>query len=307
MGERVRGFDWSTHPLGPPELWPAALRHGLRLMLNSRQPMWLGWGPDLHVFHNDAFAPFLGIKEAWALGTPAAKLWQEVWETLGPRAEAVMRTGASTWDPSLRLFLDRNGYVEETFQTFSCSPISDDDGSIAGMLCVVTDETDRVLAERRMALLQAVSSNELSRRTEALLFRALHAELEKRSEDLPFAIVYLFDGSGLSARRVCIHGITDDALLAPEIIITDAVSQVWPAAAILERASSIVIDDLETRFHEVPSGPWERPPRQAMVVPIVASGPAAPAGFLVAGINPFRALDAPYTEFLKTLARQIAA
>jgi hypothetical protein len=96
MGERIRAFDWSRHPLGPPENWPQSLKIGIRIMLTSRYAMWLGWGPELYFFYNDAYAPSLGIKEGWALGTPAAKLWAEIWASLGPRAESVVRTGTAT-------------------------------------------------------------------------------------------------------------------------------------------------------------------------------------------------------------------
>ena len=77
MGERIRSFDWSRHPLGPAEGWPQSLKTAIRIMLTSRFAMWLGWGPEFHVFYNDAYAPSLGIKEAWALGTPAARLWAD--------------------------------------------------------------------------------------------------------------------------------------------------------------------------------------------------------------------------------------
>jgi PAS domain-containing protein len=158
MGERIRAFDWSRHPLGLPEFWPQGLKLALRMMLTSRHPMWLGWGQELYFFHNDAYTPSLGIKEAWALGTPAARLWAEVWDSVGPRAESVMLNGAPTLDKSLLLFLERNGYIEETYHTFSCSPITDDEGTIGGLLCVVDEDTNRVIGARRLTLLHNLAS-----------------------------------------------------------------------------------------------------------------------------------------------------
>jgi signal transduction histidine kinase/CheY-like chemotaxis protein len=307
MGERIRAFDWSRHPLGSPEHWPQSLKIVIRIMLTSRYAMWLGWGPDLFFFYNDAYAPSLGIKESWALGTPAAKLWAEVWESIGPRAESVVRTGNATWDESLRLFLERSGYAEETYHTFSYSPVPDDDGTIGGMLCVVTEDTERVIGERRLALLRELASDLSGLSTEDTLFRALHDRLAARAHDLPFALVYLFDSTRTSARLACAHGVKDDPQLAPPLIATRAATQVWPIQGILDQPPSVVVDDLLDRFPNVPGGPWDRASRQAVIVPISQQGTEKPAGFLVAGINPYRPLDAAYTGFLNLLAGQIAA
>ncbi|MGH7944147.1 MAG: ATP-binding protein [Opitutaceae bacterium] len=306
MGERIRAFDWSRHPLGPPEYWPQSLKTVVRIMLTSRYAMWLGWGPEFYFFHNDAYTPTLGIKQAWALGTPAAKLWAEIWNSVGPRAESVARTGNATWDESLRLFLERSGYTEETYHTFSCSPVSDDEGAIGGMLCVATEDTERVIGERRMALLHELASDLAGMSIEAGLFRALQARLAARDYDLPFALVYLFE-SGASARLACSHGVKDNPRFAPELISTKSASPIWPAGALLEARSSMVIDDLDLRFQTVPSGPWDKPPRQAVAVPIAQQGADSPAGFLVAGLNPYRPLDAAYIRFLELLAGQVAA
>src|SRR6185503_15176556 len=101
----------------------------------------------------------LGKKYPWALGRPAREVWVEIWPDIGPRIGSVMTTGEATWDESLLLFLERSGYVEETYHTFSYSPLTDDDGTVAGMLCVVTEETERVIGERRMATLRDLGAD----------------------------------------------------------------------------------------------------------------------------------------------------
>ena len=85
-------------------------------------------------------------------------MWAEIWPDIGPRIDTVMRTGEATWDEALLLFLERSGYTEETYHTFSYSPLYDDDGAIAGMLCVVSEDTERVIGERRMATLRDLGS-----------------------------------------------------------------------------------------------------------------------------------------------------
>jgi PAS domain S-box-containing protein len=307
MGERIRAIDWSTHPLGVPELWPQSLKTVIRIMLTSRYAMWLGWGSELHFFYNDAYAPTLGIKESWALGTPAAKVWAEIWSSIGPRAESVVRTGTATWDECLRLFLERSGYAEETYHTFSYSPVPDDDGTIGGMLCVVTEDTERVIGERRLALLRELASDLSGSSTEDGLFRSLSSRLTTRGHDLPFALVYLFDSNAGHAHLACRHGVDDAPEFAPETIATRSAQQIWPATGILERPPSILLGDLASRFPRLPRGPWDKAPRQAVVVPIAQHGTDKPAGFLVAGINPYRPLDSAYHGFLNLLCGQIAA
>lgn len=307
MGERIRAFDWTGHPLGPPERWPQSLRTAIRIMLTSRYAMWLGWGPELFFFYNDAYAPTLGIKESRALGTPAAKLWAEIWHLVGPRANSVVREGTATWDESLRLLLERSGYAEETYHTFSYSPVPDDEGRVGGLLCVVTEDTERVLGARRIALLHELASQLATTSTEENLFRALRECLAPRSEDLPFALVYLFDSHLARATLAVTHGVDADPALAPETILTSEPAPPWPVRAFLEPGAAIVVEDLAARFARLPTGPWDQPTRRALVVPIAQQGTGKPAGFLVAGLNPYRPLDPAYRSFLDLLAGQIAA
>jgi len=154
MPDAVRAFDWSKTPLGAIEDWPQSLRTVVNILLTSRYAMWLFWGGDLTFICNDAYRPTLGIKDSWALGARADQVWAEIWPDIGPRIESVLTTGQATYDEGLLLFLERSGFPEETYHTFSYSPIADDDGRINGMLCVVTEETDRLLGERRVQTLR---------------------------------------------------------------------------------------------------------------------------------------------------------
>ena len=123
MGARMRAKDWAATPLGPPETWPQSLKTVVRILLASRYAMWMGWGPELSFFYNDAYRPTLGVKHAWALGASAREVWEEIWPDIGPRIERVLSTGEATWDEGLLLFLERSGYPEETYHTFSYSPL----------------------------------------------------------------------------------------------------------------------------------------------------------------------------------------
>src|SRR5690348_1509413 len=141
MAALIQSRDWAATSLGPVGSWPQSLRTALRILVTSRYAMWLGWGPGLTFFYNDAYARMtLGAKHPWALGRRASEVWQEIWPDIGPRAEAVMSTGQATWDEGLLLFLERSGFPEETYHTFSYSPLPDDRGGVGGMLCVVAED-----------------------------------------------------------------------------------------------------------------------------------------------------------------------
>src|SRR3954468_13094947 len=174
VGALMRSRDWTSTTLGPPDTWPQSLRTVVRIMLTSRYAMWIGWGPELACLYNDAYAHMsLGAKHPWARGQPAHVVWAEIWDQIAPRIERVLGTGEATWDQALMLFLERSGYREETYHTFSYSPLPADDGRIAGNFCVVTDETDRIIGERRLASLQTLAAGLATANTEQDVVAAL--------------------------------------------------------------------------------------------------------------------------------------
>jgi hypothetical protein len=177
MGERIRAFDWPTTPLGPIDLWPPSLRTVANILVSSRYQMWMPWGRELTMFYNDAYRPTLGIKHPWALGAAASQVWAEIWPDIGPRIETVLASGAATYDEGLLLFLERSGFPEETYHTFSYNPLADDGGRINGMLCVVTEETDRLIGERGVETLRAVPSALARTNTEDEVLQTLRDEL----------------------------------------------------------------------------------------------------------------------------------
>jgi PAS domain S-box-containing protein len=147
MAARVRAFDWGRTPLGPMERWPQALRVAVGICLNSRFPMFVWWGPQLVNIYNDAYVPILGKRHPAALGAPAEKTWSDIWPVVGAQADAVMQRGEATWNERVLLVMDRHGYTEDTWFTWSYSPIPDDSGGIGGVFCACNEETRHVLAE----------------------------------------------------------------------------------------------------------------------------------------------------------------
>ena len=216
----MRTFDWTKTDLGPAGGWAQSLKTAVRIMLDSRYAMWLGWGPNLTFLYNDAYAKMtLGPKHPWALGRSAREVWREIWNDIGPRAEAVLRTGQATWDEGLLLFLERMGFPEETYHTFSYSPVPDDKGAIGGMLCVVTEDTERTIGERRLRTLRELSArtNEETKSVEETC-RITARILGANPYDVPFALLYLLDASDRQAHLAAIAGIERETPASPSSV-----------------------------------------------------------------------------------------
>ena len=147
MGAMMRAHDWSTSPLGHPRDWPQALRTTVGLMLNSKFPMFVAWGPELGFLYNDSYVPILGEKHPAALGRRFHDIWREIWDDIHPLIVRALK-GEATYMDRLPLRMHRHGYDEDTWFRFSYSPVRDEDGTVAGMFCACVEMTGEVLAER---------------------------------------------------------------------------------------------------------------------------------------------------------------
>ena len=165
-GALLRATDWSSTPLGPIEGWPQSLRIAVGICLNSRFPMFVWWGGELINIYNDAYIPILGKRHPAAFGRPARQSWSEIWPVVGPQAEAVMQRGEATWNERVLLVMERHGYTEDTWFTWSYSPIPDERGGIGGLYCACTEDTPRVLLERERDALLAQKETEYRRLAE---------------------------------------------------------------------------------------------------------------------------------------------
>jgi PAS domain S-box-containing protein len=305
VGRDMLEVDWAATPLGPIETWPSALTTVVRVLLTSRFSMWMAWGPELTFLCNGAYRrDTLGQKYPWALGRPAREVWAEIWPEIGPRIETVLRTGEATWDEALMLILERSGYPEETYHTFSYSPLPGDDGAIAGMLCVVSEETRRVITERRMGTLRELGSASSGVREEHEFLAAACDVLAGNRRSLPFTILYLFDDG--EAHLACSSGIAEGDRAAPPVIDLGDVDAPWPAGDLARGREALLPLDAE-RFGELPTGDWEDPPERALVLPIVQPAHERPYGFLVAGLNRYAQLDSEYRAFVELIVQHLSA
>ncbi|WP_433405081.1 SpoIIE family protein phosphatase [Streptomyces sp. CA-146814] len=304
IGRELAKVDWSATPLGGPEDWPQSLRTAVNILLSSKFAMWMAWGPELTFFCNEAYRrDTLGQKYPWALGRPFATVWSEIWDDIAPRIDTVMNSGEATWDEGLMLFVERSGYTEESYHTFSYSPLRDEGGAVVGLLCVVSEDTKRVIGDRRMATLRDLGSDPSVIRTEQEMLDFAGVQLSRNPYDLPFTLTYLFQDDG-SARRAAATGIGTAHPAAPDILPPDSVSP-WPVD-VPARGDSVLVPLDGAPFTDLATGAWEKAPTQAMVVPLLQQG-GAPYGFVVAGLNRFRALDEDYQGFLDLVAGHMAA
>lgn len=280
MAQRMRETDWAGTALGDPTHWPDALRIPLKIMLTSRFEMWLGWGPDLHFFYNDAYIPTLGIKHPHMLGRPLKQVWAEVYDDVADQVARV-RSGEATWNKALLLILERSGYPEETYHSFSYSPLFAGDDTVGGLLCVVTEETGRIISERRLETLRQLGLKLSTATDKPSLLTAVHSAFATNERDFPFAALRL-------------EGEQTEPAWA-----TAGLNDVTPD-------SHGLIVDLPSGI-DFPTGAWDRRPTKAIAIAIPQFGAEQPAGTLFLGLNPYRGDDPDILNMAQLAASQIGA
>lgn len=152
----IREFDWARHPLGPPQQWPLSLRNTLRLVLTTQHPMLIFWGPEHRCLYNDSYARLIGPEKHPAiLGASAREAWPEIWKIVGPQIEHVMLGLGATWHENQCVWLDRRGWLEESYWTYGFSPIYDHrvPERVVGTLAICNETTHKVLSDRRQDFL----------------------------------------------------------------------------------------------------------------------------------------------------------
>ncbi|HKV34799.1 MAG TPA: ATP-binding protein [Pyrinomonadaceae bacterium] len=306
LGQLIRGYDWSRTSLGPLESWPQSLRSAVSILLPSKAQIAMFWGPDLITLYNDAYRPVLGAKHPGALGLPVREVWSELWDTgLRSLFEGVLQTGEAFWASDWPFYMERFGFPEETFFDISYDPVRDESGKVAGLFCIVSESTARVISERRLRTLRdlaLVATAEAKSVEDAC--RTVAGILSGNPHDIPFALIYLLDRSGINVSLAGASGLQPGAHVAP--INVDIDSSCWTFNAAMQTNRAIELTDVIERCGELFTGVWPEPPHTAMVMPIGASGQDRAAGFLVAGVSSRRPLDDQYRAFFDLLATQIS-
>jgi signal transduction histidine kinase len=303
MGERIREFDWAATTLGPLHTWPQSLRTCMRIMLTSRQPIWIGWGKELIKLYNDPYKTIVGGKHPWALGKPASVVWKDIWRDIDPLLRQVMEKDEGTYVESQLLIMERNGYPEETYYTFSYTPIPGDNGDTAGMICANTDDTDRIISERQLKTLTRLGKNLTDSKSSEAVIRTTINTVKDNPHDFPFACFYtITDGTAILAD--CTADMTGMQL--PPVISLEGNDRLGLLMkATLTNKQPEVLQNAGDHLGRLPQGAWSIPPTNVIVLPIIQGGIKDPYGLLLVGLNPYRLPDEKYRSFFSLLADQV--
>jgi PAS domain S-box-containing protein len=274
----------------------------IRTILASQYPMFVWWGPELTMFHNDAYAQVLGKKHPHALGQRAAEVWHDIWDVVGPMADSVIQEGKTVFHKELELTMERFGYQEETYFTFSYSPLYDDQGCVSGIFCACTDETAQLISKRRLRLLRDLAESITLVRSDSEALRTGLAVMEHNRRDVPFARAYLYDAASQTAVRVSSYGDDYAAAPCPELVPLEFYSREddpWAFRLVHETGRSLIHGK-----NKIITGRLS--PAKACVLPIAQSGTQDIAGFLVMGVSPQLAFDEDYQTFCELVGAQLA-
>lgn len=314
MGALMRSLDWSTTLVGPVSSWPQSLRTAVSIILSSRFPMLIHWGPEYVQFYNDGFRPILGAsKHPGALGQPAYPWWTEIWDLLVPMFDRVM-SGEGTWYENQVVFPNRYGYTEEAYFTFSHSPIRDESGQVVGIFQAITETTEQVLDERRLRTLHDLATNTATVQVAQEACRIAVETLSHNDADVPFALLYLLDERRTQAHLAGTTGLVPDTPASPLIIdlsteepfLGKETKGRWPLARVARTGQTEQVDNLVAQFGSLPGGPWSESPSVALVLPVAQPGVMLPTALLVVGVSPRRTLNDTYRRFFTLVAGQVA-
>jgi len=304
MGKLIRSMDWSKSPLGAIELWPQSLRTTVSLCLASNFPIALVWGPQHVQIYNDGYWPICGEKHPRSMGQDFTECWAAPWPVIGEAFERAL-AGETSFLENQRMFLDRNGYLEETFFTFSFSPIRAD-AAVAGLFHPVTETTSRMLSERRTRALRDLAARVGKAQSTEEVCTLAALTLSEYQRSLPFVLFYLFDDQAKEARLVARTG------LLPAIVATEPVLDLvapaqatWPLGEVLRSGSAQHLNDLEARFGKLACGEYPESVKEALALPITPPGCERPIGVLVAGVSSRLPLNETYRSFYDLLAATV--
>ena len=308
MAQRMRELDWGKTPLGRVADWPQSLRTTVSICLDCAFPIIVWWGPELAILYNDEYRAYLGpTKHPSALGQPGAKVWAEIWNVIGPMLSQVKERGEATRSRDLLLQIDRDGYAEEAYFSFSYSPIQDESGKVAGIFCPVIETTEKVIGERRLRTLRDLAAKCKGSESEAAAYEAAANVLAANPHDVPFAMIYRVADDLSSAELLASAGIEGGSQHAPSRVSFGGGDAPWSLAEVARSGKAAVLTDLAATYESLPTGAWNAPAHTALALPVLLPGHERPRAILVAGVSPKRALDEAYRTFFGLVATQTAS
>ncbi|KAK9762744.1 hypothetical protein K7432_011228 [Basidiobolus ranarum] len=325
MGEYLRCYDWNSSSLGPIAQWPQSLLTAVSLCMASSFPMAVWWGPKFVLIYNDGYSVVAAGKHPWLFGKDGSDGWSEIWPTLKPMAESVMR-GENCYSEDHLLFMTRSGFIEETYHTWSYIPIRQEDGSVGGLLNPSIESTSRVISERRLNTLRDLGATTAGAKCCEEVFSMIGSVLTENVFDVPFALFYTrtnLDGSTTDNdlfeeeedrqsndifQLVETVGISNSHIAAPRKVCLSESEDNHPWRRIFDQVMKtkavVLIDNLSELFDDLPTRGWDEPVRMAVACPIVGNDQDGILGMLLMGLNSRRSYDEDYKTFIELLSRQ---
>ncbi|KAM5355443.1 hypothetical protein ACJ41O_002089 [Fusarium nematophilum] len=326
----ARSVDWASTPLGPIEDWPADLRTMSNLVMGSPHPAAMYWGPQSVIIYNEAYLDMAGRKHPKLMGSCYMDAWPEIWDEIGPVFKSALESGQATMKHENQLFINRHGFLEETFFSWSIVPLVGGDGEVVGLYNPAFENTRRRVNERRMLMLREIGERTAAATTVQGFWPQVQKGLEYNEYDVPFAMVY----SAREDTESEVSSLHSGSLIhSPQLVLEGAlgVPDDHPAA----------VSHLDLRQSEEGFAPYMRQSMAAGGLPIVLSEengtlpsnlieglrwrgfgdpsktlvvfPVIPTttgesviGFIVMGVNPRRPYDDDYKLFIHLLSRQLA-
>ena len=325
----ARGIDWAATSLGPIESWAADLRGMCNLIMASPHPAAMYWGPEYVSIYNEPYILLAGQKHPTLMGMRYRDAWAEIWEPLKEVLDNAYYNAQATMKDDDCLFLIRNGFLEETYFSWSIIPLIGDQGSVVGLYNPAFEKTRRKVAERRMLTLREIGERTAAARHVSQFWGLLLDGLSFNELDVPLVMVYSLayersdndvpmsgSSSGAAMKTARLEGtlgITAGHKAAPPVIDLRSSQEgfAWTFRQALTQDKPIVLraqdNTLDTSLLEgIQWRGFGDPSRVVVITPIHPTTGDSTLGFLVIGTNPRRPYDEDFDLFVQLLARQLA-
>lgn len=304
-GKLILARDWTHTSLGSFEKWPQSLITSINICLSSRFPMSVLWGEDLTQFYNDAYKEIIGAKHPAALGTNCKEAWAEIWHIVGPMLEEdVLKNGQSTLSENQLLILNRKGYAEECYFTFSYSPLYDEKNQILGVFCTCQETTHETVNKRHLSTLQSLSKRLSDAPTLVDILKRAAEIFETSIRDFPFTVMYVIDEDTMQAERVSLSGIDPLHELITETVDLNKKGKL---SGVMNEVilSGELVSMQHSEVHGLLPDTVGKGVSQSLLFPILPKEKKTPVAVLLIGMNPYLKVTEEYLHFLKLVVDQL--
>ena len=306
MGALIRSMDWSKTALGPISQWPQSLKTTVSLCLSSTFPILIAWGEELIQIYNDSYRPICGAKHPESMGQNFKICWETALPVVGAAFDRGLE-GEGTYIKDQQMLLDRYGYIEEAFMTFSFAPIRDESGNVGGIFHPITETTDQILSSRRTQVLRDLAMQTGNAKTNEEIYEKLNQVQSLFSYDVPFLQVYEVNESEHQALLKVSSGVSDGLIDFASIRLDSEDYKCWPLFQLSTNVpQKVQVDGLSERFGDVKSGPFQQAPNTALIFPILITGNVRASAYLIVGVSSARSLDQQYQNFFELFANTIS-